>query len=80
MEGNLRMAELMTMIKARQGEESTNSYAKRVGISEASLSRYYNAKREISIEAVRKFALFYLAEGDNEMLDALSSFALGIPN
>ena len=79
-EDTLKMAELMMMIKGRQGNESMTAYARKIGVSEAALSRYYSAKREINVAALRKFSAFYLQQGDDEMLAALISYATGINN
>lgn len=73
------MADLMRMIRQRQGEKSVEEYANMMGIRGATLFRYYNDEREISLEVVRKLAKFYSDSGDTEMVQALGSYALGLP-
>ena len=73
----MEMAELMKMIKDRQGEMSTEEYANKMGIRQVTLWRYYNSDRKISIEVLRRLARFYKQQGDTAMLEALSAYALG---
>lgn len=70
------MAQLVKMIKQRQGDMSMEEYANKVGLRGATLSRYYNEEREIGLTAIRKLALYHA--DDPEMLRALSSYALGM--
>lgn len=70
------MAELMKMIKERQGDLSTEEYANKMGIRQATLWRYYKSERNISIDIIRRLARFYRQQGDSVMLEALSAYAL----
>lgn len=70
------MAELMKMIRERQGGLSTEEYANKMGIRQATLWRYYKSERSISIDVIRRLARFYRQQGDSVMLEALSAYAL----
>jgi plasmid maintenance system antidote protein VapI len=72
----MKMAELVKMIQERQGQMSIEEYANKMGIRGATLYRYYNQERKISIEVVQKLAQFYKNQNDTAMLNALSSYAL----
>lgn len=75
------MAELMKLLKARQenSQMSVESYANAMGLTAGALYNYLNGQRKtVSLEAIRKMAKFYSGRSDQEMLSALSSYALGI--
>jgi len=73
----MEMAELVEMIQDRQGKTSIESYANQIGIRGATLYRYYNKQRDMSLEVIRKLIQFYRQQGDTEMVDALKEFAVG---
>lgn len=73
-----RLTKVIETIEDRRGDEPLQMYAKRIGLSRAALSRYYNAKRGINLPTIRKLAEFYNKIGDNEMLSTLLSYTLGI--
>jgi hypothetical protein len=71
------MAELMEMIKARQGEMSIEEFANKMGTRAATLSRQYNGERNLGVDALRRYAAYFRQQNDAEMLKALASYALG---
>ena len=54
-------------LKELIGNESISSVAKKIGLKQATLSRYVNEKREIGLENLCKIADYY-----NEDLDILT--------
>ena len=72
----MKMVQLVGMIQARQGKKSIEEYANQMGLRGATLFRFYKGQRAISLPSLRKMADFYRQQGDQEMLAALSSFAL----
>lgn len=73
----MKMADLVKMIRSRQGDMSIEEYANKMGIRGATLFRYYNEERSIRLDVVRKMASFYRGQDDNEMVQALGAYALG---
>jgi transcriptional regulator with XRE-family HTH domain len=71
------MAELMEMIKNRQGEMSIEEFANKMGTRSATLSRQYNGERNLGVDALRRYAAYFKQRNDVEMLKALASYALG---
>lgn len=72
------MAELVEMLKVRQGDMSIEVYANRMDMRGATLSRFYNQERAISLASIRKMAQYFQGLGDSEMIQALSSYALNL--
>ena len=54
-------------LKELIGDESISSVAKKIGLEQATLSRYLNCKREIGLENLCKIADYF-----NEDLDILT--------
>jgi transcriptional regulator with XRE-family HTH domain len=73
----MKMTELMKMIRERQGGLSTEEYANKMGIRQATLWRYYNMERKISLDILQRLARFYREQGDSVMIEALSAYAIG---
>lgn len=74
----MEMAELMQLIKERQGETPNEVYANLMGIRGNTLHRYHIKDREIGLEALRKLFNFYRQQGDVEMLKALGAYAFKV--
>lgn len=73
----MEMAELVKMLRARQGDMSIEVYANKMGLRGATLSRFYNQERSISLPSIRKLAEYFREQGDMEMVQAISAYALG---
>jgi transcriptional regulator with XRE-family HTH domain len=72
------MAELMELIKMRQGNMSIEEYANKMGTRAATLSRQYNGERQLGIDILRRYAAYFHKRGDMEMIMALASYALDL--
>jgi len=74
------MAALMEMVEARRGDVSYEDYAHRMGLKTSVLYKYVKerGKRDMSIPNLQKMARFYYQQGDNEMVEALASYAIGL--
>lgn len=72
----MNVAELMEMISRRQGDLSNEKYARNLDVSGTTLFRWRKGERAPNLEAIRNMARFYKQQGDTEMLDALSAYAL----
>lgn len=72
------MAQLGQMIEARRGSLSYNQFAKVIGINSATLFRYTNGERNMSIPNIRKVARWAISIGDDELVASLASYALGL--
>lgn len=72
----MKMAELVKMIQERQGQMSIEEYANRMGIRGATLYRYYSEEREIGLAVLRKLIRFYKDQGDTNMVEALTEYAV----
>lgn len=71
--------ELIDLLKQRQGDRQTASYAREIGISVSLIWSLYNGNRRLGIEASRTIANHF--KDDPEMIAALTKYALGIdPN
>jgi predicted transcriptional regulator len=73
----MEMAELMELIKQRQGDMSIEEFANKMGTRAATLYRQYNGERQLGIDALRRYAAYFRDQGDDEMIHALKSYALG---
>jgi len=71
------MAELMELIRKRQGDMSIEEFANKMGARTATLSRQYNGERQLGIDTLRRYATYFRMQGDEEMLRALAAYALG---
>jgi hypothetical protein len=84
--GILDMATVMGMVEQRRGDESYEDYAHRMGLKMSVLYKYANQKdnksskgiRDMSIPNLQKMARFYHEQGDQEMVEALASYAMGL--
>jgi hypothetical protein len=74
----MNMAELVEMLKARQGDMSIEVYANKMDIRGATLYRYYSQERSISLSSIRKMAQYFHCHGDMEMVQALGAYALNL--
>jgi hypothetical protein len=74
----MNMAELVEMLKARQGEMSIEVFANKMDIRGATLYRYYSQERSISLSSIRKMAQYFHCQGDEEMVKALGAYALNL--
>ncbi len=74
----MKMAELVELLKDRQGDLPTEVYANRMGIRGVTLWRYYTEQRGVSINAIRKMAHYFQMQNDEEMLRALAAYALDL--
>lgn len=72
----MNVAELMEMISRRQGEMSNERYARNLDVSGTTLFRWRKGERAPNLETIRNMAKYYKQQGDTEMLDALSAYAL----
>lgn len=71
------MADLMDLIKQRQGAMSIEEFANKIGTRGATLSRQYAGERDLGIDVLRRYAAYFKQQNDREMLEALASYALG---
>ena len=71
------MAELVKMLRDRQGEMSIEEFANKMNLRGATLFRYYSGERKISLPSVRKMADYFDRLDDSEMIQALASYSLG---
>jgi cation transport regulator ChaB len=79
--GILDMATVMKMVEDRRGDESYEDYAHRMGLKMSVLYKYARqekGKRDMSIPNLQKMAQFYHTQGDQEMIEALASYAIGL--
>ena len=73
----MEMAELIKLLKQRQGEMSMEEYANKMGTRTSTLHRQYSGGRNLSIDILQRYAVYFREKGDQEMIDALASYALG---
>jgi len=76
------MATVMKMIDERRGGLSYEDYAHMMGLKMSVLYKYVTEqekrKRDMSIPNLQKIARFYHDQGDQEMVEALASYATGL--
>ncbi len=75
------MAHVVAIIKSRQENSgmSVERYANSMGITTGALYNYFNQNRsEISTSSLQKMGRFFAHQGDDEVLTALASYALGV--
>jgi hypothetical protein len=72
------MNELMEMLKARQGDKLVEDFAHDLGIRTSTLYAYYRGDRGIGVSVIRRLAKYFHEQNDQEMVQALSAYVLGI--
>lgn len=70
------MADIVGMLKQRQGDDQNDVYARKIGVSPSGLYHYYNGTRDIGLSAARKMAEYFRSAGDQEMVNALGLYLL----
>lgn len=72
------MADLMRLVKIRQGTLSNEKYAAQIGLTGSTLWRYHNGQSRVDLDATQKLAVYFANTNDIEMLGALVAYAIGI--
>ena len=71
------MTILIKALKHRQGALSYDDLARIIGIKTPSLHKYLTGDRNLGIANVRKIATWARSNNDNELIQALTDYALG---
>lgn len=72
------MSELVELLKARQGDKVADDFAHDLGIRGTTLYAYYRGDRSVGISVARRMAKYFQSQGDEEMVDALGAYVLGV--
>ena len=72
------MANLVVMLKNRQGDGSPELFANSMGIRYSSLHAYYTGRKGLGTANARKMAQTFARQGDWVMVYAIASFVLGL--
>ncbi len=72
------MAELIELLRDRQGKMSNEQFANMVGLRGATLGRCYRGESILGASALQKFASEFVKRGDMVMIGALAVYALGL--
>ncbi len=72
------MSKLVELLKTRQGEKAVEDFAHELGLRRATRYAYYRGDRSIGVSVACKLVKYFYEQGDNETINALGAFVLGI--
>lgn len=68
------MANLVAMLKQRQGDKTPEVFAVNMNIAPSTLRAYYKSTREIGRQNARKMIAYFEKQKDNAMVDAIRRY------